>query len=298
MIGIKQSTIRCAVTIILMIVLTMSLSSSTSASNSISTFVNTKKLVFNTEPIMENGRTLVEFTPIFNALGLNVDWNNSTKTLVGKNEKVKIQLTLGSKTAYVNGNKVALEVAPKVIKGRTFVPLRFISDSMGAEILYHSNVKEIDIYSKEFYGERRTPSKSLKAARGTNWNMSVSEVKGIEKSKLVGNIKEGNLHALKYSPVSKYKYSTELNYYFENNKLIMIVYDFMGSKDYYHTWTEMTYLHDKLHRLATEEYGKGVFTSDDYNFLATTWDLGSSNLMLNVSDKNLYTDVKLIFYPK
>jgi hypothetical protein len=279
-------------------VLILSVSSIASAAESITTYVNTKKINFTTSPILEKGRTLVEFRPIFEALGLSVEYYSASKTIVGKNNDVKIQLTLGSKTAYVNGSKVALEVAPKTIKGRTLVPIRFISDSTGSEILWHGSVNEIDIYSKSFNGTKRTPSKSLKAARGTKWNMNVNEVMKIETADLLWSGREGSIAALGYYPVEKYNYDTELTYFFENDSLSLIAFDFYAGQEYYHTWSEMVYIHDYLHRLASKEHGEGSFVSDGYSNLSTLWDLGSSYLLLNVNDENVYTSANLIFYPK
>ena len=45
-----------------------------------------------------------------------------------------IQLDIGQTVAFVNQNPHILPVAPEIKSGRTFVPLRFISESLGAEI--------------------------------------------------------------------------------------------------------------------------------------------------------------------
>lgn len=49
-------------------------------------------------------------------------------------EPKEIKLTIGSKTASVNGKASTLDVAPFIVSGRTLVPLRFIGDAMGAKI--------------------------------------------------------------------------------------------------------------------------------------------------------------------
>ncbi len=262
----------------------------------ITTYVNAQKINFTSNPINENGRTLVEFKPIFKALGLDIEWYSASKTIVGKNANVKIQLTLGSKIAYVNGNKVTMEVAPKVINGRTFIPLRFVSDSTNSDILYHASVDEIDIYSKNYSGEKRTPSKSNKALRGTKWSMTPAEVKKIETATFVESAVAGNVKALYYS-VGKYGYSTQLVYYFEDEKLIMAVYDFLNGKEAFFTWSEKTYIHDLLHKAATHEFGKGSFYSDDYVYLSTLWNTDSSSILLSVKDDGIYSSVKLMFTP-
>jgi len=56
-----------------------------------------------------------------------------------------IVLTIGSKKALVNESVLNLEVAPLIEEGRTFVPLRFIAESFGAEVLWDPPTKRIDI---------------------------------------------------------------------------------------------------------------------------------------------------------
>ena len=46
-----------------------------------------------------------------------------------------IVLTIGSRTAYVNGTTIILDSPPFIGEdGRTMVPVRFIADTMGADI--------------------------------------------------------------------------------------------------------------------------------------------------------------------
>lgn len=95
------------------------------------------KLVINGEqiknavPIQQNGTTLVPIRIVSQYLGAEVSWKNPVITL-SKNDKL-IKLTVGSKTAIVNGQKVALDVAPIVIDGTTMVPLRFAAENLSAQ---------------------------------------------------------------------------------------------------------------------------------------------------------------------
>lgn len=47
-----------------------------------------------------------------------------------------IELTIDSTTALVDGGSVQLDVAPFIKDGRTFVPLRFVSEQLGAVVSY------------------------------------------------------------------------------------------------------------------------------------------------------------------
>ncbi len=95
------------------------------------------KLVINGEqiknavPIQQNGTTLVPIRVVSQYLGAEVSWKNPVITL-SKNDKL-IKLTVGSKIAIVNGQKVALDVAPIVMDGTTMVPLRFVAENLSAQ---------------------------------------------------------------------------------------------------------------------------------------------------------------------
>lgn len=86
-----------------------------------------------------NGRTFVPFRAIFEQFGANVVWNQTTKTITATKDNHTINLKIGSKNAQVDGKKITIDVAPYIKDGRTFVPLRFISESLGAEIDWDPN---------------------------------------------------------------------------------------------------------------------------------------------------------------
>lgn len=95
-----------------------------------------------------SSRTLVPVRFISEALRSEVLWDSKTKkvTIANKELEKTIALWVGSKTAKVNGDNYALDVAPVIMPpGRTFVPLRFISEAFGAEVQWDSTKKEITI---------------------------------------------------------------------------------------------------------------------------------------------------------
>jgi hypothetical protein len=50
----------------------------------------------------------------------------------------QIKLTIGSDVILVNGSPLKMDVAPFIKNGRTFVPLRFVSEALGAKVDYTS----------------------------------------------------------------------------------------------------------------------------------------------------------------
>lgn len=84
--------------------------------------------------VIEKGRTLLPLRSIFEALGATVDWNQETKSIKAKNENITIELTLDSKNVKVNGLTKTLDVPAKLVVNKTMVPVRFVSESLGAEV--------------------------------------------------------------------------------------------------------------------------------------------------------------------
>ncbi len=106
-------------------------------------------LSFDVPPTIENGRTLVPLRTIFEALGTQIYWDAPTQTVMARKESANtaISLTIGNKYAYVNNNLVQLDVPAKIIKSRTMVPLRFVSEALGAKVDWNGVTQTITITS-------------------------------------------------------------------------------------------------------------------------------------------------------
>lgn len=87
-------------------------------------------------PIIENGTTLVGLREMFEILGTTVDWNQDTGVIKAKTGEVEISLISGTKLANKNGIPIELATAPRQIDGRIMVPLRFVSEAFGAEVIW------------------------------------------------------------------------------------------------------------------------------------------------------------------
>lgn len=108
---------------------------------------------FAVQPEILNGTTLVQFRPIFEKLGLKIVWDGETQTITGTNEKTQIQLIIGQKDATVNGKKIELAEAPKIVNGNTLVPLRFVGESSGRTVIWDENLYGIYIIDPATVGK-------------------------------------------------------------------------------------------------------------------------------------------------
>jgi len=96
-------------------------------------------------PFITNGRTMVPLRFISESLGAQVDWNALSRTVTVQGGGNMIILTVGVSTATVNGQVRSLDAPPQIVGGRTFVPLRFINESLGATVNYNSTTRSITI---------------------------------------------------------------------------------------------------------------------------------------------------------
>ncbi|WP_127505910.1 stalk domain-containing protein [Paenibacillus humicus] len=81
-----------------------------------------------------NGSTFIPLRGVFKKLNSEVKWNNDKQEVTIVRESITVKLTIGSKTAYVNGKAITLSTAPFINNSSTYVPLRFASEAIGADV--------------------------------------------------------------------------------------------------------------------------------------------------------------------
>jgi hypothetical protein len=99
---------------------------------------NARQIVSDVQPEIKNDVVFVPFRAVANALGAKLDVTPDWKTITFTRGDRKVTITIGSKTAYVNGQKKELLVAPYPTKGRTMVPTRFVSEQLGETVEWDS----------------------------------------------------------------------------------------------------------------------------------------------------------------
>ncbi len=109
--------------------------------------VNGRVMILDVAPFIvpETGRTLVPVRFVSEALGADVDWQPEAQQVVIRDGDTEIVLTIGSTEVLVDGNSRILDCAPVIANNRTFVPLRFVSETLGADVDYNDATKEITI---------------------------------------------------------------------------------------------------------------------------------------------------------
>ncbi len=111
----------------------------------IKVLVENDYLRFNQPPVIKESRTLVPLRGIFEALGAVVQWDQKTKTVTATKEDLTIKLTINSKIAYIGEKETEISQPSEIINGSTMVPLRFISEALGAKVDWDSRSYIISI---------------------------------------------------------------------------------------------------------------------------------------------------------
>lgn len=111
----------------------------------VNAIVNDKTVKLDAAPKIINGRTLVPIRFVAESFGATVTWDPVFKLVIITLDKNQIFLQIGTTFASVNGKKVTLDSAPIISGGYTLVPIRFISESLGADVQWEPNTKTITI---------------------------------------------------------------------------------------------------------------------------------------------------------
>ncbi|MDU5570374.1 MAG: copper amine oxidase N-terminal domain-containing protein [Peptoniphilus harei] len=111
--------------------------------------IDGKSIVSDVAPFIDNNRTLVPIRVISENLGYSVNWDNQARKVTVKNNDKSIELVIGKKYVKVNGTKSSIDVAPMIKNERTFVPLRFISESFDNDVSWDNNTRTVKINKKD-----------------------------------------------------------------------------------------------------------------------------------------------------
>lgn len=106
--------------------------------------LNNQTVPFDVSPVLINDRTMVPMRQIFEVSGAKVEWDEATQTVTATRkvsdnygiDTTVVKLTIGSNKIIINGEENEMDVTPVVKDGRTLVPVRFISQALGAKVIW------------------------------------------------------------------------------------------------------------------------------------------------------------------
>jgi len=133
--------------------------------DSIKVVLDGQTLSFEVPPVNENGRVMVPMRAIFEALGSEVYWCETTRSIHATKGDITIRLTLDQTDATVNGETVTLQAPAKLINSRTFFPLRFVAEALSCEVYWDGAAKLVTITSEKITSEQTAPAPEPEPAK-------------------------------------------------------------------------------------------------------------------------------------
>lgn len=132
---------------------------------------------YGTQPREVNGRVMVPLRGVLEKMGATVDWNAGTQTVFASKGGLDLELPIGSRTAKVNDRRVPLDVPAMTMAGSTMVPLRFVSEALGADVAWHGSNRTVMIET-----EGRIARNDSEIYRGRDRNSDVDRNRRFSRS--------------------------------------------------------------------------------------------------------------------
>ncbi|MFS0725876.1 TraB/GumN family protein [Paenibacillus sp. 1P07SE] len=119
------------------------------------------------QPVIQDGTTLVPVKALFEQMDLELAWDAATKTVSGASDTVSISLQLGAAQATVNGAAVNLPVAATSLNNVTYVPVRALGEAVGYRVLWNAEQRTIQLLDGSEPAPTPVPEEEPEAGEGS-----------------------------------------------------------------------------------------------------------------------------------
>lgn len=112
-------------------------------------YMDGEEVIFDTQPFIENGRTLVPMRAIFEKYGARVDWDDDTNTVTAYTKGMILSMDINNTTIFKNTLPEETDVPAILRDGRTYVPLRLVAETLNSDVVWDDKTKSVFITRKE-----------------------------------------------------------------------------------------------------------------------------------------------------
>lgn len=121
------------------------------ASSNVEVYLDDTQVTFpDREPFIDiNNRTLVPIRFIAEDMGAEVTWDEAEYVVGIELDETVIELSIGERRALVGDAWVEFDTRTGIYVDRTMVPLRFVSETLGAEVSWDGASRRVDVRTKE-----------------------------------------------------------------------------------------------------------------------------------------------------
>ncbi len=112
-----------------------------------------KETTLDVAPFIKNSNTMIPLRGLLEAMGATIEWNGDNQSIKIVKESITIDMQIRNILVYVTNVKgtvrYSFRTAPVIKDGRTFIPLRFISENLGYEVAWDGETRTITITTPE-----------------------------------------------------------------------------------------------------------------------------------------------------
>ncbi|MHB8995612.1 MAG: copper amine oxidase N-terminal domain-containing protein [Armatimonadota bacterium] len=108
-----------------------------------SIIINDVRLVTTRNPVTVRGSILLPMRDVFQALQAQVNWFPAERRITAIRGRTTIELRLGRTRAMIDGRPVELSVPPTLIRGTTYIPLRFPTEAFGGSVVWRPATRTV-----------------------------------------------------------------------------------------------------------------------------------------------------------
>lgn len=123
----------------------------TASTGGITIELDGRPLQTETLPLLVNGSVLLPIRDVFEALGAKLAWDDTSKTVTATRGQMTLVYRIGDPTAQLNGQLLTLPVPGQIADGYSLVPLRFVSEALGSDVVWDGDHHTVRITSAFTY---------------------------------------------------------------------------------------------------------------------------------------------------
>jgi len=142
--------IRKILFIVLFLMVIFSPISSYATEVNVSVKLNDDNIITDEKNILIDGTTYIVARSLVNALDEEILWDENTRTVTINTKENEIKFIVDDSKVIVNSNEIKTEVSPFIRNGRTYIPLRIVSDYLNCEVNWVQDTYTVELYKNNF----------------------------------------------------------------------------------------------------------------------------------------------------
>ena len=111
----------------------------------VTVYINGEKIVFDQDPVIVSGRTLVPMRKIFEFFGFDVEWDGNLGKVTATKSDQTVCMNVGESYFTLNSTKYETDVPVTIIGDRTMIPLRALSEALKCDVQWDGENRNVII---------------------------------------------------------------------------------------------------------------------------------------------------------